>query len=503
MIPPALLSPFFDDDDDTVPNPAAPPPAPGNGGSGSRLNAANPLPRFNSDFSVVAFVNKQKVYVGEPVIAEYYVYDFGGIRSCCEIQKWPTFNNFVKEDLEITSRFEFEDTYVNNQLMRRAFIGRFALYGLKPGKYTLDKMQVRAKYVGDDTMGGNIFQVFDLRTGQHASQEVPLEVMPLPEAGRPANFGGAVGQFTMKLDADKTSLPQNTPLNLTLTFQGTGNFQAIDSVKLPLPPDFELYESSTKSRASVPIGAKRDLESHKSFQIVAIPRKAGKFEIPAFHWSYFNPKKQAYETLSTQPLTIDVSENASGAANVNSYVSPATPGAPAAAPASPDNDLHYLKEVTAGARRNSGKILVGIAGLLALLNLGLLVQVIRTKLGLIGRIYRNIDPFSAAKKELAGAKRAPGSNWQTAVEDALFAAQNILLGINTRGLTKYELEEAWRSQGYSDPLYKRLQKVFQDLDRSRFSSTKEASGNAASFREKTQAEAESILREAARQYKGK
>ncbi|MGZ6468527.1 MAG: BatD family protein [Bdellovibrionota bacterium] len=499
---PGFGSLFDEDDDESAVNPAAPPqnqPQPQPNGRGA-LNGkvANELPRFNSDFTVVALVNKQKVYVGEPIVVEYYLYDYGGVRACCEIQKWPTFNGFVKDDLEITSRFEFEDVYVGNQLMRRVFIGRYALYSLKPGKYSLDKMQVKAKYLSDDNMSGNVFQVFDLRTGMHASQDVNLEIMPLPEAGRPANFGGAVGQFTMKLEADKLTLPQNTPLTLNLTFQGSGNFQAIDSVKLPLPPDFELYESNTNSRGSAPLGVRRELESQKSFQTVAIPRKAGKFEIPALHWSYFNPKKLAYETLSTQPISIEVTENNNASSNQNSYVKPTTPTADLP---NPDLEFRALKAVVLGAQQNRGKILNGALILLGALNAWLLARFVRKKMAVFGRLYRNMDPFATARGELASARRAPGSNWQSSVEDAIFGAQNVLLKMNTRGLTKYELEENWNLRGLPLPLYQRIQKVLQELDRSRFSSTKQTSANPASFRERVLAEAESLLKEAARAQK--
>lgn len=482
------------DDEDEDPNPAAPPSS-GSGAGAITGKVANGLPKFNSDFTVVALVNKQKVYVGEPVVAEYYIYDFGGVRSCCEIQKWPTFTGFVKDDLEIASRFEFEDVYVGNQLMRRAFIGRFALYSLKPGKFSLDKMQVKAKYLGDDSMGSNIFQVFDLRSGMHASQDVMLEVAPLPETGRPANFGGAVGQFSVKLTADKQTLPQNTPLTLNLTFQGNGNFQAIDAIKLPLPPDFELYESNTNTRGSAPIGVRRELESQKNFQTVAIPRKAGKFEIPAISWSYFNPKKSAYETITTQPISLEVTENANNNVNQNSYVTPSTPGG-----SSPntENEFRLLKKVTLGAKENGGKILSFTLLGLILANIGLAARLIRNKLALFDRLYRNIDPFAAVRSDLSAARRAPGSNWQTNLEDALYGIQNVLLGMNTRGLTRYELEEAWQSRNLPMPLYQRIQTILQELDKSRFSSTKQASFNPAGFRDKSQNEAEAILKEAGR-----
>lgn len=481
--------PAMGEDEDESTNPAAPSPEESVAGN-SGMSAGNQANIFNySDFNVVAFVNKTKAYVGEAIIAEYYLYDYGAVRACCEVQKWPTFNGFWKDDLQITTRYEFEDVYYKNRPMRRAFIGRYALYGIKPGKLLLDKMQIRAKYVSENSLGGNIFQVFDLRTGMHASQDVPVEILPLPEAGRPAGFGGAVGQFSVKLEADKHSLPQNTPVTLTLTFQGSGNFQAIESIKLALPPDFELYETTSSNRGATPIGVKRELESQKSFQVVAIPRKAGKFEIPPFRWSFFNPKKAAYETVSTEPVSLEVTQNTSGAENTNSYIAPASPTESPKA----GTDLRYLKPHTASNFPWARWLAVALVAVNALL----LARLLKRKTSSLGSLYKTIDPFAEARSGLLAAKRMPGSQWQSAVEEAVFSVVQVLLGLNPRGMTKNELEDNWKSRNLPFPLFQRTQAVLEELDRSRFSSTKQ-SPEGGNFRERMLAEAETIVKEAGR-----
>lgn len=66
---------------------------------------------FNSDFTVHASINKKRAYVGEPIVIEYWLYDFGALRQM-EVQKWPTFNGFWKDDLEIASRFQIGRAHV-------------------------------------------------------------------------------------------------------------------------------------------------------------------------------------------------------------------------------------------------------------------------------------------------------------------------------------------------------------------------------------------------------
>ncbi len=155
--------------------------------------------RFNSDFTVHAVLSKQRAYVGEPVVVEYFLYDYGHVRHA-DVLKWPTFNGFWKEDLHLTTQVAFEEVFVQNQEMRRAFLARYALYGIKPGKLSVDQLGIRGKYLSDDSLSPGLVFGFDLRTGQHYSQDLTLELLPVPERGRPENYGGAVGQFSLKLE---------------------------------------------------------------------------------------------------------------------------------------------------------------------------------------------------------------------------------------------------------------------------------------------------------------
>ncbi|WP_338419918.1 BatD family protein, partial [Xylella fastidiosa] len=65
------------------------------------------------------------------------------------------------------------------------------------------------------------------------------------------------------------------------------------------------------------MNVRQELASKKAFQTVAIPRRAGHFEIPSITWSYFNPEKVAYQTLTTNPIQIEVTPNETGAGNSN------------------------------------------------------------------------------------------------------------------------------------------------------------------------------------------
>lgn len=481
------MPPLFGDEEDDSTNPAAP----GyQGGGGSAYTAPDDEPKsFNSDFTVYASVSKRKAYVGEPIVIEYYLYDFGGLRQV-EVQKWPSFNGFWKEDLEITSRFEFDEVYAGGRPARRAFLSRYALYGIRPGKISLDKLLIRGQYVAGVSNRG-FFQTQQIRTGTHGSQEITLEILPLPAEGRPEKFSGAVGQFHLKLEADKTTVAQHTPVTFTATLEGTGNFQAVDNIRIPLPPDFEVYESKTGARDSAPIGMRRELHSQKTFNVVALPRKAGKFTIEPLSWSYFDPESGTYKKLSTNPIDITVTENAAGAQGANTYLPQG--GGQSGGPAPVAEEIRGLKSL-GGPGLNVRLWLNVLLSALALVVGWLVFRLVRARAEkYMGGVFQ--DRFAQAREDYARAKSSQGGSWLSSLEDAIFSLAEVLLGSNPRGLTRADLEAQWRESKLPAPLFNRIALVLDRLDLNRFSSTKTMDSTQ---RTKLLQEVESILKDAAK-----
>jgi hypothetical protein len=487
--------------DDESTNPASPnyrgrggvnPPGAAPAQSSSHVAASAP-DRFNSDFTVWASVNKTKAYVGEPIVAEYYVYDYGGVRQT-EILQWPNFQGFWREDLEIVSRIDYQETFVKQQEVRRAFIARYALYGIKPGRIQLDKLGVQAKYAPTDVLSPAMVFGMDLRTGKHFSQDLSIDILPLPEKGRPENFGGAVGKFTLKLEADKQVLPQNTPVTFTFTLQGEGNFQAIEAIKLNLPPDFELYEATTSGRPPAPVGSRSELASQKVFKIVAIPRKAGHFDVAPVSWSYFDPEKESYVTLTTNAIGLDVSPNDAAGTNSNSYLAPKN-GAPGATP--PADELRYLKPVNLGAPAAGpfDALTIALFALLAA-NFVLAVRFLRGRTRGLVKLVKGIDRYSEARIALLQAKGNRDGDWQAGLEEVVLMVLQVLLETNPRGLARSDLEEQWRNRGLPAPLFQRAGALLDEIDRHRFSSQKLSGSGTKEVRSRLTRETEAFLTEA-------
>jgi hypothetical protein len=479
-------TPTREDEEDST-NPAAP----NYGGSRSTTPSSslsdNEPSRFNSDFTVHAAVSKKKVFPGEPIIIEYWLYDFGGLREV-EVQKWPTFNGFWKEDLEITNRFEFEEVFVDNRIGRRAFISRYALYGLRPGKFRLDKLVIRGAYVAGVVSNG-FFQSQSMRVGTHGSQEVEIEVQPMPKENQPKDFTGAVGSFQLKLESEKTIVPQHTPVTLTLTLSGEGNFQSIDNIIIPLPAGFESYDSKTGAKGTTPIGMRRELFSQKVFQLTAIPRTAGKFTIPPIEWNFFHPGKNAYEKISTSPLEIEVTENAAGAVNKNTYSN---------TPQGADGSTEKLALLEMNSQIGSKipwlrfwNILLILFGII---NSVLLFQWIKQRSkGMV--IDLLADRLASAKTEFQAGKNSSKEDWLNHFEECLYCIGETLLESNPRGITRSDFESHWREKKLPPTLFHQIALTLDQLDQLRFAGKRSAQELSAT-KKKVETVINGILKEA-------
>lgn len=389
------------------------------------------------------------------------------------IKRWPNFNGFWKEDLMIPQRFDWEQVMVNGRVVSRALIGRFALFGLKPGKIGLEQLLVTAQYIDARNGGGFdddpfFFPTFSgrLRTGTHGSLSEQINILPLPEAGQPSDYGGAIGDFKISFSNDKDEVNANSPINFTFTIEGTGNFHAIEKIKIPFPPDFEVYDTKTNFQANAQIGTARNLANKKSFNYLVLPRKEGVFKIPEIHFSYFDPEKKIYRSFSTEPKTITVHPDPNaGQAGTNTYA-PADDSSTSQSAAPGKRELHYLKPEGKNSSITTWliRILLLVNGILALVLLALRVPYgeLRDRLS---RSPRRKIALAVARLERSGASR---SEHYRVLEVTVLDIESIILGRTIVGMTKEEREEAWRGENLPAKLFLDLEEFLESAERARY-----------------------------------
>ena len=259
-------------------------------------------------------LSRNNVYQGEPIRASLTLYTRASIAGFEDV-KLPSFNGFWSQELPVDNYRATRQT-VDGKVYDSQIIKEYLLYPQQTGTLSIESADItavaqvvmRTNRAFDPFFGGGS-EVYNvprkLSTGR-----VNVTVKELP-AGAPVSFTGAVGAFTMDTQLPATELKANSAASYTVKIAGTGNLTFLQAPKLSLPSSFELYDvRSTESIHSTTAGT----TGYRQFEYPFIARAEGEYDIPAIEFSYFSPEKNAYVTLSSAALTLNVAPDGSAGA---------------------------------------------------------------------------------------------------------------------------------------------------------------------------------------------
>ena len=280
-----------------------------------------------------AELNKSHVFKGEQVIVSYYLYSRTRILSV-NPDRGPAFKDFIKDELEMplyqNLRASCERVVFGGAPYERCLLLRYALYPLKTGKLSIDRLSLKFQYYaqnlqdddGEDFSINSFFQRMAPRESILKSEPVDLQVDPLPTDGKPIAFTGGVGDFQVTTASDKNQVKTNEAINFVVKVEGRGNVSAIGEPRVAWPSGVEVYDTKSKSKTG------RAGVGEKVFEYVLIPRQPGTLQIPSIEFAFFDPVKRAYYTRKTEPLNLQVTGEATVPIKDATSPSGAQPAAP-------------------------------------------------------------------------------------------------------------------------------------------------------------------------------
>lgn len=174
---------------------------------------------------------------------------------------------------------------------------------------------------------------------QLVADPITVQVLPLPDQGRPQGFSGAVGSFTVRLRVDRPVVRAGETVNCIVDVVGNGNIRSLGAPQLPLPDWVRIYKAG-ENRTVRPGGGGGGMSTiggTATFSYLLLPRQAGTLRIGPVRYAVFDPEARAYRTVTSQSAEITV---APGSGNVVAPTVPAdnlrplrpTLGAPVSAP---------------------------------------------------------------------------------------------------------------------------------------------------------------------------
>ena len=303
-------------------------------------------------------VTKKSAYVGEMVPVEVRL---GFYSQTARPADGPeiTGRGFTMQKLQQSEQPRLENI---NGKPYEVLTFKTAIAAARPGKFEIGPVQAGAIVAvprrQSSSRGRSPFDIFNMDDpfadpfgvfGQQQqkitikSEPATLEVKPLPP-NAPSDFSGAIGNFTMNVEASPKSVQTGDPITVTATVAGRGNFDRVTAPTLQDDGGWHKYPPSSKFKQDDDVG----ISGSKTFETVLSPNEK-KQAIPVFGFSFFDPLTEKYVSLRSDAIPIKVEGGSVAAASApapakNTAAPTATATAAPQASATPSDILYQLND---------------------------------------------------------------------------------------------------------------------------------------------------------------
>ena len=291
-------------------------------------------------------VPKKEIYVGEILAVEFQIYVREGVANAENILQ--SFEQYAGCPVKAEGVSIFKTAHAQRRRMRSGN----SVYGVatlvtslspvKTGPLTIGSMDVTLtlqlplpnQRSRDPFDPFGMFQQFERRQVALAAEPATLTVLPLPKENVPANFNGAVGNFSMSITAGPTNVAAGDPVTVKVQISGRGT---LDSLALPEQNawrEFKTYPPTTKLDTTDALG----LQGTKTFEQVVVPQSQDIKSLPPVSCSFFDPDQKKYSTLTQPAIPLVVRPGGSAPAPTVAATTRTTPDNPP-----PAQDIVHIK----------------------------------------------------------------------------------------------------------------------------------------------------------------
>ena len=385
--------------------------------------------------------------------------------------KLPSYEGFWTKEIDVPQQVNFVREVYNGKIYQVGTLKKTILFPQQTGSIRIEPFEitclVRQKVRQQQGFFDDFLDNYRIVKAKVVSDPMTVNVKELPN--QPANFSGAVGNFNVTGELDKTDVTSNEAVTLKLTVSGSGNLTLINPPKIELPQDFETYDPKTTQRV---VANDNGLSGSVTFEYLFIPRFAGNFTIPALEFVFFNPSSRQYETRSTKAFALNVQKGSDdqNAAVMNSY--------------SKENitmigkDIRFIKQNTSELKPK-GSSFYGTLGFYSVYGLSLLafavVFVVNRKrieesanLALVRNKQANKVALKRLKAAAAYMKANQSELFYESVIKALWGYLSDKLSIPVADLNRERASENLLKRGIDQQTVNELMRIIDDCEFARF-----------------------------------
>jgi hypothetical protein len=267
----------------------------------------------SDNIHLVAEVSKANPYLNEAITVVYklYVATEVGVSNWSEKDN-PRYNDFWSQNIEIKALNQQRTTYKGEEY-RYVVLRKTVLYPQKTGKLKIEPLVLD---ITAEVPSGRA-DIF----GRQLMTKVPktvtaggrtIDVKELPELNKPADFKGAVGDFSFSVKTTKSQLNATESLQAKIEVTGKGNLKLFELPKLTVPSSLEVYEPEHNENVRTNLNG---MQGSISDSYTIVPQYRGKYPVPSLSFSYFDLKTERYKRITSDEIVIDVLEGPTATAN--------------------------------------------------------------------------------------------------------------------------------------------------------------------------------------------
>jgi hypothetical protein len=423
-------------------------------------------------------LDKRAVYQGEQVTATYKIYTRVNVVNY-NLSRVPSYTGFWSEDLDVPQQVQLSTETYQGKQYRVGVLKKVALFPQRSGTLDLGPMdiecvvQVQARRRSNDIFDQFFNDPFfgNARNVNHtvSTRTERITVKPLPQEGVPPGYGGAVGSFTMEAWPDRDQVAENEPVTFRVKISGSGNIRLLEAPELKVSSDFDRYDPKVSDQVNK---GRTVVSGTRTFEYLLIPRHAGRQQIPAVTFSYFDPAKRRYETLRGRDVAVTVTRGGdiAGGGSVS--------GLSREDVKLLGEDIRFIRsdELSLSRRgdRFAGSALFFVMAASPALFLGLFLVVAGRRERMLGDVagLRSRRARAVAKKRLGRAKHLlAGSDtaaFYAEVSQALRGYAADKLGIAQAELSLDSIRSGLAAKGAADGTVADISKILEECDFARF-----------------------------------
>lgn len=425
----------------------------------------------SNNIHLVAEVSNSNPYLNEAITVVYklYVAPTTGVDNWREIDI-PRYDDFWSQNIDTKGQRVQNGTYQGEDY-RYLVLRKTVLYPQRTGKLNIEPLSLNVSV----QVPTNRRDIFGSRLMTRVNRTVSagnrtINVKPLPSVGKPADFSGAVGDFSFKVTTSKTELDATESLQAKVEVRGKGNLKLFNLPKITLPSSLEVYEPEHKENVST---TTRGMQGSISDSYTIVPQYKGKYPLPSISFSYFDLETETYKRLSSDEIIINV---LNGPANTNSQASTSSNNSVKQAVVSNNNQFAFIKtktDLVTTQRAYFFKSKLFWSLLLGPFLLIPLVVLVRRKKAIrdadvTGNKIRRADKL--ARKYLKGAKKQLGKKeaFYEALEKALHNYLKAKLRIETSDLSKDRIESLLLERNVENEVVSDFIAIFENCELARY-----------------------------------